>query len=288
MIEVKFYETYYFCNIVNNIIKDQFSYLRKLDDFYGNGNIFYFINSFKKYSIFHHFIAFVIDEIYNETISEKELEKRKRIYISFKEIPTALEDIAPTKLPIEEAYEFYRIGYFPFMEFLQNINKSFLDCDINDISEYMSQMLMTDEYDNLIEQTTKEVFHVLFQNRGLMLNFNEMMANTLELEKDEIAPDEKKYLLKDKNKLKRQSIPKWVERAVFFRDRGKCVLCDKDLSGILNLENKVNYDHIVPLDKYGFNDVSNIQLLCFKCNQEKKANPALTSNFYQSWYSYDK
>ncbi|MFW2567879.1 HNH endonuclease [Aliarcobacter butzleri] len=59
------------------------------------------------------------------------------------------------------------------------------------------------------------------------------------------------------------------------------------MSGILNLENKVNYDHIVPLDKYGFNDISNIQLLCFDCNQKKKANPAITSHFYQSWYSYE-
>ncbi|MPL66263.1 hypothetical protein SDC9_11932 [bioreactor metagenome] len=65
------------------------------------------------------------------------------------------------------------------------------------------------------------------------------------------------------------------------------ILCDRDLSGILNLENKVNYDHIVPLDKYGFNDISNIQLLCFDCNQKKKANPAITSHFYQSWYSYE-
>ena len=28
-------------------------------------------------------------------------------------------------------------------------------------------------------------------------------------------------------------MPEWVKRAVFYRDRGRCVLCGKDLSGQL-------------------------------------------------------
>ncbi|MBV4522630.1 HNH endonuclease [Pseudomonas sp. SWRI74] len=77
--------------------------------------------------------------------------------------------------------------------------------------------------------------------------------------------------------MKRVTIPKWVRRAVFYRDRGRCVLCDKDLFGQINLENHKNYDHIVPLAKHGLNDTSNIQLLCKECNQ-MRSTPAKPSH----------
>jgi 5-methylcytosine-specific restriction endonuclease McrA len=82
--------------------------------------------------------------------------------------------------------------------------------------------------------------------------------------------------------------PSWAQRAVFFRDRGRCVLCDKDLSGLTNLANSENYDHIVPLGRHGLNDVSNLQLLCAECNQiEKKDGHGRTSSEYQTWYAPD-
>ncbi|MFQ2578437.1 HNH endonuclease, partial [Aeromonas caviae] len=63
------------------------------------------------------------------------------------------------------------------------------------------------------------------------------------------------------------------------------VLCNKDLSGTLNLDNVANYDHIVPLSNFGFNDISNMQLLCKECNQnDKHGGDATTSSFYHSWY----
>ncbi|WHI44650.1 HNH endonuclease [Microbulbifer sp. TRSA001] len=121
-----------------------------------------------------------------------------------------------------------------------------------------------------------------------MMLFNDMMSRSLELAKDMLPPEETDQLFVRPGILKRKSIPKWVQRAVFFRDRGRCVLCDKDLSGTLNLENLENYDHIVPLSKHGLNDVTNIQLLCKECNQiDKKGGQPITSNKYQSWYSYD-
>jgi 5-methylcytosine-specific restriction endonuclease McrA len=61
-----------------------------------------------------------------------------------------------------------------------------------------------------------------------------------------------------------------------------------DLSGLVNIENSENYDHIVPLASYGLNDVTNIQLLCSKCNKKKSGGTAITSYKYQTWYSYDE
>ncbi|NQX98816.1 MAG: HNH endonuclease, partial [Flavobacteriales bacterium] len=124
--------------------------------------------------------------------------------------------------------------------------------------------------------------------RELMMIFNDMLASSLESHSDIPPPQEQASLFKKSGKLIRKNIPKWVKRAVFFRDRGRCILYYKDLSGTMNIDNVENYDHIVPLAKYGLNDVSNIQLLCKECNQiEKRAGQAETSNKYQSWYTYD-
>ncbi|TOL82016.1 HNH endonuclease, partial [Vibrio parahaemolyticus] len=67
---------------------------------------------------------------------------------------------------------------------------------------------------------------VLFQNRELMLTFNVMVSDALKREKDEESSFvELNGIRRKDGKLKRKNIPKWVQRAVFFRDRGRCVLC---------------------------------------------------------------
>lgn len=52
-----------------------------------------------------------------------------------------------------------------------------------------------------------------------------------------------------------------TKRIVYSRDGGKCQCC----GGFENLE----YDHFVPYSCGGSSDVSNIQLLCLKCNRSK-------------------
>ncbi len=287
MLEAKFYETYYFCNIIRNVLYDRFSFLIKLDGFYGDQAIFYLLEPFQKYSTLHKFIEFVVVDIYYETTSDVDIESMKKTYYDFSGFSIALEGIEPTKLPIELAFEFHEIEYESFEIHLDFCNKGFVDCDEDDVYDYICELRNSEAYEKLIDQTTKEIFYILFQNRELMLVFNEMISSTLELRLNERIPEEVKHLFKKSGVLNRKTIPKWVKRAVYFRDRGCCVICRKDLSGILNLENVENYDHMVPLARHGLNDVSNIQLLCYECNQKKLAGKAVTSNIYQSWYSYD-
>ena len=52
-----------------------------------------------------------------------------------------------------------------------------------------------------------------------------------------------------------------TKKIVFTRDGGKCNCCGSSL----NLE----YDHIIPFSCGGNSSVSNIQLLCQKCNRSK-------------------
>ena len=52
-----------------------------------------------------------------------------------------------------------------------------------------------------------------------------------------------------------------TKKVVFTRDSGKCQCCGSSE----NLE----YDHVVPYSCGGDSSVSNIQLLCRKCNRSK-------------------
>lgn len=279
---LNFYETYYFCNVVKNIVNDQFSYAVKLNDFYGDGNIFYMLEPFSKFSVFHGFIEFVIDNVYQEEFGKLGMDEWHASIKKHSYFPCIHE--SPRMLPIEHALSYHEISFVTFETYLKSLGKDFFDGDDDDVYYYVNDFLLS-EYGLLLEQTTVEVFHVLFQNRALMMEFNHMISDALERELEHGLPEEFSPQFSQSRKLKRKHIPKWVKRAVFHRDKGHCTLCNKDVSGVLSLESKENYDHIIPLAKYGLNDVSNIQLLCKDCNQlEKRAGVPVTSNRYQSWF----
>jgi 5-methylcytosine-specific restriction endonuclease McrA len=75
-----------------------------------------------------------------------------------------------------------------------------------------------------------------------------------------------------------------VKKAIFYRDRGKCSFCLKDLTNLISITSEKNFDHIVPLALGGINDVTNFQLLCETCNKSKRHFNAETSIIYEKWY----
>ena len=58
-----------------------------------------------------------------------------------------------------------------------------------------------------------------------------------------------------------RSLSQTTKQIVFARDGGKCQCCRSTSS--------LQYDHIKPLSCGGSNEVSNIQLLCQRCNGSK-------------------
>jgi hypothetical protein len=62
----------------------------------------------------------------------------------------------------------------------------------------------------------------------------------------------------------REPIPAAVRIFVWNRDQGCCVLCRNN--------ERLEYDHIIPLAKGGSNTERNIQLLCEGCNRKKRAS----------------
>lgn len=123
-------------------------------------------------------------------------------------------------------------------------------------------------YYDIIDNIATEVEYILFQNRDFLLRFNEQQAVAFE-----------------NNHRERVYVPEWVKRAVLFRDKGRCVFCKKDLTGLYSLldDNEKQFDHMVSLNEGGINDVCNMQLSCKDCNLEK-LDSSKTSSLYQSAY----
>lgn len=59
----------------------------------------------------------------------------------------------------------------------------------------------------------------------------------------------------------RDAIPREVQREVWRRDGGRCVVCGS--------QERLEFDHTIPLSKGGANTARNIQLLCERCNRTK-------------------
>lgn len=134
-------------------------------------------------------------------------------------------------------------------------------------------------YEELFDKMADEVFYILFSNRKFLLDFNNLTAKTISGTKFSAKCFTKK------GTIKRTNIPKWVQTAIFHRDKGRCVFCFTDLTSLINTLTNSNYDHIVPLDLFGTNDPCNIQLTCESCNKKKTNKEGITTNQYIPWWT---
>jgi 5-methylcytosine-specific restriction endonuclease McrA len=64
-------------------------------------------------------------------------------------------------------------------------------------------------------------------------------------------------------RLNREVIPDDVRIFVWRRDKGRCVRCGS--------QERLEFDHIIPLEKGGSNTARNLQVLCERCNRQKGA-----------------
>lgn len=265
-IDIKYFETYYFANVIKNVLDDPFAYLRTLDEFFGENNQMSFIEPFPKVSRLHEFIAWSIDTISYEDMGE--IGKLKN----------------GSKLWIDIAINHYQIDNDNFQTYLTSIGKNLETAKDDDIYEYYQDLRLTQIYDTLLTKMSDEIFFILFLNRQLLQNFNKMASTPIADYCLDFGDQEiNKHFAKD-GVLKRVGIPSWVQKAVFHRDRGICTKCFKDITGLINIGNTENFDHIVSLADGGLNDVTNIQLLCETCNKSKGKRQVLSSSYYEKWF----
>jgi 5-methylcytosine-specific restriction endonuclease McrA len=129
------------------------------------------------------------------------------------------------------------------------------------------------ELDILLERAVKIVteptFHLLFSDREFLCDFQALIATkirSIDRLTDYAYFGDKGYVQRP------TSIPSWLRRAIFYRDKGRCQNCFSDLTGIVKLSPRLHLDHIRPLSQLGSNDPTNFQLLCESCNLKKGGN----------------
>lgn len=141
-----------------------------------------------------------------------------------------------------------------------------------------------EHFENLFEKISPELVHILFNDKQFLFKFNCLLQDVIKDENKDYNIPWPEGSLNEDGTIKRQAIPKWVKNAVYHRDKGHCVFCCKDLSGLVNILKQSNYDHIIPLKQFGTNDPCNIQLTCEECNKRKGAQVKLPKYKYQSWW----
>ena len=136
--------------------------------------------------------------------------------------------------------------------------------------------------EHVLDNLTNEVFTLLYVDRKALLQLNKIIAKTIKCLKLIDHPK----LLEANGIVKRCTYwPKWLRNALFYREKGHCSLCLKDISGLFAAGKELEIDHIVPLNLGGTNDPTNLQILCENCNSKKGGGLSQTSNFQHIFWS---
>ncbi|MGW6122364.1 HNH endonuclease [Nocardia sp. NPDC055165] len=153
---------------------------------------------------------------------------------------------------------------------------------------FAEELMVSGPYEQLLDQLADEVFHTVFTNRALLYGLNwiaSCIVSELSAEACAQTPEVARlFRVRGEGKLKRTSPPTWAQKAVFYRDRGRCTYCRTDLSGVYDSLSTHNFDHMIPLAVGGLNDITNLQLLCRDCNAAKSDKSLDTGETYCRWF----
>lgn len=180
---------------------------------------------------------------------------------------------------LEGLFDAYRVHHLPYASFAASVPSNEAARDDGD-AFYEWFQAEEQSFELLWEKLTDEAFHILFANRTFLLKFNLAVAGFL---RNRGAAIPAEYLGSD-GRIKRHPLPVWTRDGVFYRDHGRCVLCQVDLSGLLSTDRTDHFDHMVPLALWGTNDPCNIQLVCEACNLKKAAGEPVTGDRYSAWW----
>lgn len=117
-----------------------------------------------------------------------------------------------------------------------------------------------------LRQIAHEVFCILFPDKDLMRQFGLQIAKAI----SDVSPLEYPEFLNANGHLKRGSYwSTWLEKALFYRENGRCAICTTSLTGVIDPYAKIHIDHIIPISRGGTSDPTNLQILCHNCNLSK-------------------
>lgn len=271
LVSLHYFETYYYANVVHNVLSNPTAYIRGLNDWHEDREPDLFLQPFPKWSLLHDFAHFLIEQLMHEELDDVVLD--------------SIVNDARSELWVDRALRHHGFQVEGFRHWLSGKSVALADATEDHIYDYHQDLQLTGELDALLTQLSNEVFFLLFNNRALLANLNGYAAGIVHYISPADLSADNSSLLAGEGKLPRVRIPEWARRAVFFRDRGMCAACNKDISGVVSIASLKHFDHIVPLAEGGINDVTNIQLLCDGCNLSKGSRPLATSIRYEAWYT---
>lgn len=275
-----FCATYYYAEIVQKTINqydpsNYFSEVNRffdlIDDLFENMEYEKLIKPNKK-TLLHDFIELVIEKDLND-------------YLFTHIIDDLRCNIYNKNNPISLYCSEYKIEFLDLSDQV-NADNEFKNDEIWQMwSDYCYMDIPNQIYPNLIPKIRIEVFEILFGNRVFLKNFNLLLSQKIK----EIPFCEDNYgILKSQGMLQRCTYwSTWLKDALYFREKGKCAICACDLSGLLNTDTKPNIDHIVPLALGGTNDPTNLQWICFECNNKKLGHTVTTTNRFNTYWDID-
>jgi hypothetical protein len=271
--QMEYHDTYDFVAFIHEVAESGFptpDFYDGFDDFVKKHTNKLF-HPFQKFGALHQFISFSIHESFKENIDDVVLDS----VINQKDYA----------LWVNTALNIHKIPHLGFAEWLGKKSLSIENLENESIIlDYYDYLYKTGSLKTLLEKISHEVFFVLFLNRHFLYQFNKQISlRTKEFEIGSLSAN-LRLLFKKDGIIKRANIPVWARKAVFYRDRGLCSNCQKDISGLVNIHNAKHFDHIIPLAIGGLNDVSNLQLLCETCNLQKSGKEIQASKTYEKWY----
>jgi hypothetical protein len=231
----------------------------------------------EKYSLLHHFIEGYLCR-----------------YLSYKRY--YLFDSLCDDLEKERLLDFFRSQYeliseyqynnFNYEEVIDTLNVAFENSDYENDKEYKEGLealydKYVEEFEPFIPKIVDSIFFLLFGNKKFLFNFNNYMSSFVS----------KQYLPNDmfneyNHIIRANFLPEWLKRAVYYRDRGRCQYCNRDISGLFSIleDKEKHFDHIIPLEKGGTNDATNFQLTCSECNLSKNKNLVAPEHYYEVYW----
>lgn len=239
--------------MVDGVTRSPELFLRNIEDIFGDMSSSNLTRKYPKWTCFHIFVEELISSVIFEDAEKS--------------------DSSPGKYWVDHLLRSNNLDH-------QNIQS--LKFSHNDCYEHLDALQQNDLIAQLCETVAKQVFHVLFSNRGTMSAFGHMVDHYVLHAAPAFVPD----AFNKSGRLFRASAPTWAKSAVFHREKGRCVLCQTDLSKLFSQQSKIHYDHIIPLAHGGMNCVTNLQLTCSGCNLDKGARSSATSREYEVWYDY--
>lgn len=249
-------DLYYICQMVDNVTRSPGNYLRHIEDIFGDAASTNLVRKFPKWTNFHIFIEEVISSVIFERANSRMETVENGLWVN-------------SLLDANEG-------------FISDKSWDLINNHQGMIPDYLQMLAEEGIIDELTEGLSKQVFHVLFANRGTLRAFGNMISYYVSDTAFSFSPNE----FTNNGHLKRAYVPKWATNAVFHRDKGRCVFCKTDLTNTVAQNNKLHFDHIVPLALGGTNCVTNLQLSCETCNLGKGARSASTSQEYEAWYNH--